>query len=58
MEKKRAEVADIDRSLYDFRYDDSGQEKLDGLTEEVVREISEKKNEPEWMLEHLSLIHI
>lgn len=52
MEKKRAEVADIDRSLYDFRYDDSGQEKLDGLTEEVVREISEKKNEPEWMLEH------
>lgn len=52
MEKKRAEVADIDRNLYDFRYDDSDQEKLDGLTEEVVREISEKKNEPAWMLEH------
>lgn len=50
MEKKRSEVADIDRSMYDFRYDDAGQEKLDGLTEDVVREISEKKDEPAWML--------
>ncbi|NPD30687.1 Fe-S cluster assembly protein SufB [Eggerthellaceae bacterium zg-1084] len=51
MERKRTEVADIDRSMYDFRNDDSGQEKLDGLTEDVVREISEKKGEPAWMLD-------
>ena len=33
MVKQRTEVADIDRSLYDFRYDDNDAEKLDaGLT--------------------------
>ena len=52
MSKKRTEVEDIDRSLYDFRYSDDDAEKLDaGLTPEIVREISAKKNEPEWMLE-------
>jgi Fe-S cluster assembly protein SufB len=51
--KKRTQVADIDRSMYDFRYDDADAEKLDaGLTPDIVREISERKNEPEWMLEH------
>ena len=51
--KKRTQVADIDRSMYDFRYDDADAEKLDaGLTPEIVREISERKGEPEWMLEH------
>ena len=53
MAKQRTEVADIDRSLYDFRYDDNDAEKLDaGLTPDIVREISAKKDEPEWMLEH------
>ena len=53
MAKKRTEVADIDRSMYDFRYDEADQEHLDaGLTPDIVHEISEKKNEPEWMLEH------
>ncbi|MEE8722726.1 MAG: Fe-S cluster assembly protein SufB [Eggerthellaceae bacterium] len=53
MPKKRTQVADIDRSMYDFRYDDSDEEKLQaGLTPDIVREISAKKNEPEWMLEH------
>ena len=53
MVKQRTEVADIDRSLYDFRYDDNDAEKLDaGLTPDIVREISAKKDEPEWMLEH------
>ena len=52
MERKRTEVADIDRSLYDFRFSDADAEKLDaGLTPEIVREISEKKDEPEWMLD-------
>ena len=52
-EKKRTQVDDIDRSMYDFRYDDADAEKLDaGLTPEIVREISERKGEPDWMLEH------
>ena len=29
-----------------------------GLSEQVVRDISALKNEPEWMTEILSLIHI
>ena len=52
MAKQHSEVADIDRSLYDFRYGEEGFERLDaGLTPEIVREISAKKDEPEWMLE-------
>lgn len=52
MTKKRTEVADIDRSLYDFRYSDEHAEKLAaGLTPDIVREISAKKNEPQWMLD-------
>ena len=47
--KRRTHVDDIDRSMYDFRYEDSDAEKLDaGLTPDIVREISERKNEPEW----------
>ena len=50
--KKRTQVADVDRERYDFRYDDGDSERLDaGLTPDIVREISERKNEPEWMLE-------
>ncbi len=52
MTKKRSEVADVDRSLYDFRFSDADAEKLAaGLTLDIVREISAKKDEPEWMLE-------
>ncbi len=52
MVKHRTEVADIDRSLYDFSYGEAGFERLDaGLTPDIVREISERKDEPEWMLE-------
>lgn len=52
MSKKRTHVADIDRSLYDIRNSEEGFERLDaGLTPEIVTEISQRKNEPEWMLE-------
>ncbi|MBE6469098.1 MAG: Fe-S cluster assembly protein SufB [Coriobacteriaceae bacterium] len=52
MAKKRTEVADIDRSLYDFTYGEDDFERLDaGLTTEIVREISERKDEPSWMLD-------
>ena len=51
-EKKRTQVDDVDRSMYDFVKDESNQEHLEaGLTPEIVREISEKKDEPDWMLE-------
>ena len=52
MAKDRAIVEDIDRSLYDFHYEEKDGEfyKIkEGLTEDIVLEISEKKNDPEWM---------
>ena len=40
MTKNRTEVADIDRSLYDFTYGEEGFERLDaGITPDIVREI-------------------
>ncbi len=45
-------VADIDRRMYDFVKSEEGYERYaDGLTPEIVRALSEKKDEPEWMLE-------
>ena len=52
MAKERAEVNDIDRSMYDFRYEEKDSEfyKIqEGLTPEIVEEISEKKGDPQWM---------
>lgn len=53
MERKRTQVADIDRGIFDkknkFEYSKISDK---GLTEEIVRMISAEKNEPEWMLEH------
>ena len=52
MAKQRTEVADIDRTLYDITDSEEGFERLDaGLTPDIVREISERKDEPEWMLD-------
>ena len=52
-EKTHTQIDDIDRSMYDFRYEDADAERLDaGLTADIVREISERKDEPAWMLEH------
>ena len=49
MAKQRTEVADIDRTLYDIVDSEEGFERLDsGLTPDIVREISERKDEPEW----------
>ena len=51
-QRKRTQVADVNRSLYDFTKSEEGYERYDdGLTPEIVRAISEKKDEPEWMLE-------
>ena len=47
-----SDVADVDRSLYDFVKPEEGYERFaDGLTPDIVRAISDKKDEPAWMLE-------
>ena len=52
MSKEKTYVEDIDRSLYDFRNEDKDAYKLDeGLTADIVRQISKEKNDPEWMAE-------
>ena len=51
--RKKTYVADIERGVYDIK--DEMQHKFTtgkGLTEEIVRKISETKNEPQWMLEY------
>ena len=50
--KKKTNIEELDRGIYDIIEDVEISKKLDkGLTEEIVREISKEKNEPEWMLE-------
>lgn len=50
--KSRTEVEDVDRSLYDFVKSEEGYERFaDGLSPQIVEEISAKKNEPDWMLQ-------
>ena len=50
--KKKTYVEDIERSLYDIRNEDRSLYKsAKGLTEEVVRDISKRKNDPDWMLQ-------
>ncbi len=48
--KEKTQVDDINRSIYDFRYGDEDAYKVkEGLTEEIVLQISEEKNDPDWM---------
>lgn len=50
-QRKKTQVADMDRGIYDIRNDFTYAYKADaGLTEDIIREIWSKKNEPEWML--------
>ena len=43
-------VADIDRSLYDFRNEEKDAYRVkQGLTAEIVEKISSEKHDPEWM---------
>ena len=52
MEQKKTFVEDIERTLYDIRNEDRSVYKTErGLTEEIIRDISRQKNDPEWMLE-------
>ncbi|MBR4554518.1 MAG: Fe-S cluster assembly protein SufB [Ruminococcus sp.] len=50
--KQKTQVEDIDRSFYDFRYDEDAQDFFDsGITPDIIRGISEEKNDPDWMRE-------
>ena len=51
-DKEKTYVEDVDRSIYDFRNVDEDVYKVaEGLTPEIVRQISKEKSDPEWMLE-------
>ena len=48
--KEKTVISDIDRSMYDFRYSEDYAYKVnEGLTPEIVGQISEEKGDPEWM---------
>ena len=50
--KEKTYVDDIDRSIYDFRFEEKDFFKVEGgLTPEIVKQISQEKNDPEWMRE-------
>jgi Fe-S cluster assembly protein SufB len=50
MAKDKPIVKDIDRSMYDFvKKEDDAYRTEEGLTPEIVLEISKEKNDPEWM---------
>lgn len=52
MPRKRTQVEDVDRSMYDFVMPEDNVERYaDGLTPELVRMISAKHDEPSWMLD-------
>ena len=48
--KEKTQVQDVDRSLYDFRYEEKDAYRVDaGLTPAIVEQISREKNDPAWM---------
>lgn len=50
--KKRTQVDDIDRGVYDIKNEFKYRSKTEkGLTADIVRQISLEKDEPDWMLE-------
>ena len=51
-EKEKTQVADIDRTKYDVRNLDEDAYRIEGgLTESIVKKLSEEKDDPEWMKE-------
>ena len=50
MAKEKTFVEDVQRDLYDFRDEEIDFYRVDtGLTKDIVLQISEEKNDPEWM---------
>ncbi|CDZ74915.1 FeS assembly protein SufB [Peptoniphilus sp. ING2-D1G] len=51
--KKKTHVEDLDRGIYDIKNKFTYKSKtVEGLTEDIVRQISTEKKEPEWMLDY------
>ena len=47
----KTKISEINQSFYDFKNDDNFDFKMKkGLSPEIVKEISQKKNEPKWVL--------
>ena len=52
MAKQKTFIEDIERTLYDIKNEDRPLYRAEeGLTEEIVRDISAKKGDPAWMLD-------
>lgn len=52
LEEEKTNVEEIDRSVYDIKDKvDAGYTVKNGLTREIIEEISRTKNDPEWMRE-------
>ena len=50
--KKKTQVDEMDRGIYDIKNKFTFRKKTEeGLTPEIVRQISKEKKEPKWMLE-------
>ena len=50
--KEKTQFADIDRSLYDFRYEEDERDYLgSGITADIIKEISDEKGDTDWMRE-------
>ena len=46
----KTKIDDLKENLYNIKTSDSGRKKY-GLSEQIIREISKDKNEPEWILD-------
>lgn len=54
MASEKSQIADINRSLYDFRYEENDKDFYKiraGLDDSIVKRISDEKEDPEWMRE-------
>ncbi|MEA4826059.1 MAG: Fe-S cluster assembly protein SufB, partial [Clostridium sp.] len=51
-DRKKTYIEDVDRGIYDIKNEVRYSYKVqNGLTPEIIRQISKEKNEPEWMTE-------
>jgi Fe-S cluster assembly protein SufB len=50
--RKKTQIDDVDRGVYDIKNaDEAAYKSKAGLTEDIIRDISREKGEPEWMTE-------
>ncbi len=47
----KTKIEEVNRNIYDIKNKDEYSFKTIGLTEDVIREISKQKDEPDWMLD-------